>query len=150
MLALEQPKEGLDIFVDWLGSRKRRLESTWHLLDDVRDLVSLKTKPDADRLSKFIQRCLDRYLRKPKDDMFESWRGFYSPSKERVVSIVGLLTVLFSAFLPVGSILVLHSIPAEQAGLRLSIVGIFTTVFAASVGFLTTAKREEVFAATAA
>lgn len=48
----------------------------------------------------------------------------------------------------VGSIVVLYF--EQTPGIRLGLLGVFTLVFAASVGLLTNARRTELFATTAA
>jgi hypothetical protein len=47
-----------------------------------------------------------------------------------------------------GTILVLYNITSDR--LKLGLIGLFTFLFAASTGLMTSAKRSEVFASTAA
>jgi hypothetical protein len=72
---------------------------------------------------------------------------YYYPA-ERVTLIVAIISILVSATLLVGAIMSLHFV--KPMGIRLGLVGIFTTLFAASITLLTHARRVEVYGATAA
>jgi Family of unknown function (DUF6594) len=74
---------------------------------------------------------------------------YYFPAK-RVVWIVATLSIVLSALLLLGALLAFYFIPTTRMGKRLAVIGVFTVVFAASIGVLTNAKRGEIFAATAA
>jgi hypothetical protein len=74
---------------------------------------------------------------------------FYFPAK-RVAWVVTFLSMLISALLLIGAIVVLYYIPAAEMGNRLAVVGVFTFVFAACISLLTNAKRGEIFGTTAA
>lgn len=124
--------------------------SGFHLLDNEDDFMSLKTEQDADRLSTFIQHYFGYYLKVQNEDMPKAWEPMYYFPAKRVAWIVATLSIVLSAVLLLGAILALYFIPATQMGKRLAVIGIFTVVFAASIGALTNAKRGEIFAATAA
>lgn len=69
--------------------------------------------------------------------------------KETVISrIVGVIAVIVAAGFLIGAIVSLYFV--GRMGPRLGIVAAFTVGFAAVVGLLTSAKRVEIFAATAA
>ena len=72
---------------------------------------------------------------------------YYYPV-ERVTLIVGIISVFASAALLVGAIVALYFI--KPIGIRLGIVGVFTTLFASSIALLTHARRVEIYGATAA
>jgi hypothetical protein len=72
---------------------------------------------------------------------------YYYPA-ERITLIVGVVSILVSAALLVGAIMALYFV--KPMGIRLGLVGIFTTLFAASMTLLTHARRIEVYGATAA
>lgn len=55
---------------------------------------------------------------------------------------------MLAALLLVGAIAVLYVVNSDKV--KLGLIAIFTTIFAASVGLLTNAKRSEIFGATAA
>lgn len=62
--------------------------------------------------------------------------------------IVSLVSVLLAAMLLLGAIVGLYFV--QHQGARLGMIAAFTTMFAASIGLLTSARRAEVYAATAA
>lgn len=72
---------------------------------------------------------------------------YYYPA-EQVTLIVGIISILVSAALLVGAIMALHFM--KPIGVRLGLVGVFTTLFAASMTLLTHARRIEVYGVTAA
>ncbi|KAH0534091.1 hypothetical protein FGG08_007310 [Glutinoglossum americanum] len=150
VLALKPPSRStLTAFTGWFRSRMPFRFSSWHLLDDESDLIALKNEADPDRLSSLTQRYFGYYLKVDRDTP-KSWEPMYYFPARRVAWIVSSLSVLISAVLLIGAILALYYVSASRMGLRLSIVGGFTFVFAASIGLLTNAKRGEIFAATAA
>jgi hypothetical protein len=67
--------------------------------------------------------------------------------EEHVERLIAVVSVILAALLLVGSIVALYFVQAP--GLRLGLLGVFTSLFAASVALLTNAKRAELFAATA-
>lgn len=151
ILALSSPRSGtLRAFRNWFRNRKPFSGSSFHLLDDENDLIALRDEPDYDRLSAFIHKYFGYILRKPNEAMPKSWEGMYYYPKERVALVVATLSVLISAILLFGAIVVLYFVPPKNMWKRLIVVGCFTTAFAASVGVLKNAKRVEIFAATAA
>jgi hypothetical protein len=127
-----------------------RYSSSWHLLDKEGDLMSLQPPVEPDHLSSLVQNYFGYYLKKQNPDMPKSWEPMYYFPSQRIALIVAILSVLISALLLLGAILSLYFIPPSRMGRRLVIVGVFTVVFAASLGILTNAKRGEIFAATAA
>jgi hypothetical protein len=61
---------------------------------------------------------------------------------------VNVINTLFAAVLLVGAITSLYFV--KKPGAKLGIIAGFTTLFAATVGGMTSAERQEVFAASAA
>lgn len=59
-----------------------------------------------------------------------------------------VISVAIAAILLIGAIITLYHVKSHQA--QLGLIGAFTVLFAGSVGLLTTAKRAEIFASTAA
>lgn len=69
--------------------------------------------------------------------------------KEKSITIlVAIVSTMLSAVLLTGAILSLNYVSSAQA--RLGMIAGFTILFAASIGILTSARRPEIFAATAA
>lgn len=61
---------------------------------------------------------------------------------------MAVLSILLAAILLIGSIVNLYLVQDNLK--RLGLVGVYTAVFAASVGILSNARRAELFASTAA
>ncbi|RMX98427.1 hypothetical protein D0867_12440 [Hortaea werneckii] len=87
-------------------------------------------------------------IRDEKRNVPQSWQGVYYISDQMIQTVVSISTVTIAAGLLVGGIAALDS--AQARNVRLGTLAAFTVAFAAFVGLLTTAKRSEVFAATAA
>jgi hypothetical protein len=121
------------------------------LYDDEHDLLVLRTPDERDRLSAFVQDHFG-YLFKADTGTQEGFRtdddriGY--ASGHRISRFVAYLSTILAALLLVGAIAVLYTIKSEK--LKLGLIGLFTAVFAASVGVLTNARRAEIFGATAA
>ncbi|KAF2193950.1 hypothetical protein K469DRAFT_548266 [Zopfia rhizophila CBS 207.26] len=114
------------------------------------DTVAIRTAPDQDRLTLFLQNYLG-YLfrnRKMKKDYPLDWDGMYYFPETTIKHIVSVLSVLLSAALLVGAITSLYYV--EKASSLIGLLAAFTTVFAGSIGLLTNARKVEVYAATAA
>lgn len=71
----------------------------------------------------------------------------YVPEK-RVARFVTIISILVTVILLFVAILALYYISSPTK--KLVMIGVFMLLFAGSVGLFTTAKRSEVFAATAA
>lgn len=68
--------------------------------------------------------------------------------EKTIAAAVNIVTVLVSAMFLIGSIVAFRFIKSDP--LKLGILALFTVGFAASVSLITTAKRAEIFGATAA
>jgi uncharacterized membrane protein len=114
------------------------------ILDVPNDLITLRTPLDTDLLSRSVRKY---WMGRSKvlvgaDDRT---RHFMESNVQRTVIII---STIFAAILLVGAITTLFFV--RKTGAKLGILAGFTSLFAASVGGLTSAKRQEVFAATAA
>ena len=67
--------------------------------------------------------------------------------EQSIAILVAIISTLLSAVLLIGAILSLNFVTSAHA--RLGMIAGFTMLFAASIGLLTSARRPEVFAATA-
>lgn len=135
----------LDIFSNYFNKPKPIVVGrVQKVLDDRTDLVALSAPLDTDRLS-----CLVRdhwpFRGKSYPDAGDTTELFPETHVQRVV--VGVSTI-FAAILLVGATTSLCFV--RKPSVKLGLVAAFTSVFAASVGILTSAKRQEMFAATAA
>ncbi|KAK7910834.1 hypothetical protein PG985_013315 [Apiospora marii] len=114
-----------------------------HRFDDVDDLVALKVLANQDRLSKFV---LD-YC----GWMFEERQRHGTSvviSERSLDKATTVLSSVLSAVVLYGSIVSLYFVQNPYA--LLGMVGGWTVLFAVCVGMLTNAKRDQIFAATAA
>jgi hypothetical protein len=149
VLQLETPETSpFNAFKAWFRRKPPVLwGSGFRLLHDEEDMIALGSQDEPDRMSAFMHRCLGYRLRKPKETP-KSWGPMYYYPVERVALIVGILSIIVSAALLVWAIMTLHFV--KPMGIRLGLVGVFTTLFAASITLLTHARRIEVYGATAA
>jgi hypothetical protein len=125
------------------------------------DLVMLKQPEHEDRLTAFVQRYLpvfflvSRHLalfppaaaidRCQSENRIDNMA--YVPEK-RIARFVTIISILIAVVLLFVAIIALYYISSPTT--KLIMVGFFMLLFAGSVGLFTTAKRSEVFAATAA
>lgn len=70
-------------------------------------------------------------------------------SKERLDIFIRLVITLLAVTLLMAPVVVLFSVP-EHSGVKIGVVLLFTFFFSAALSIFTKAKRQEVFAATAA
>lgn len=84
----------------------------------------------------------------------ESWKEikdlYYFPEDGGIARLVSIIGVLLATLLLFGSVAALNFVSPKYHGLRIGIIGAFTLAFAITVGFLTNAKRTELFGAVAA
>jgi hypothetical protein len=114
------------------------------MLDDKADLSALHSPPDTDPLSCFIR---DHWPLRGKayPDPRDTTQHFLESHVKWVVIII---TTFFAAILLIGAITSLYFV--KSPGAKLGMVAGFTSLFATSIGGLTSAKRQEVFASSAA
>jgi hypothetical protein len=115
-----------------------------YMLDDSKDLVALHPPADTDLLSRLLR---DHWPFGATDypDPRDATQHFLETHVRRAVLVI---STVIAALLLIGAIVGLYFVsrPASKLGM----IAAFTTLFAASVGGLTSAKRQEVFAASAA
>ncbi|KAJ9655398.1 hypothetical protein H2201_008812 [Coniosporium apollinis] len=113
------------------------------LYDDENDLIALKTPQQQDRLTSIVQTHFPVFFKTSP-----SHSDYAYVSEHAIARFVNWFSTLLAAILLVGAIVTLYIITSPNW--RLGLIAAFTTVFAASIGLLTSARRAEVFAATAA
>ncbi|OCL02415.1 hypothetical protein AOQ84DRAFT_423003 [Glonium stellatum] len=114
------------------------------------DIVALRTLPDQDRLSIFLQNHLGYLFRNRSagtDHPFNREDLYYYPDST-IRHIVSFASVLLAAVLLVGAIASLYFVTSPAA--KMGLLAGFTTLFAGSIGLLTNARRVDIYAATAA
>ncbi|PMD36443.1 hypothetical protein L207DRAFT_636434 [Hyaloscypha variabilis F] len=110
---------------------------------DASDLIALHPPVDQDWLTRFVRRYFRILFVEGK---IEGSLAHFSET--RISYAVAVLSILLAAILLVGSIVNLYLVQDNLK--RLGLVGVYTAVFAASVGILSNARRAELFASTAA
>ncbi|VUC34359.1 unnamed protein product [Clonostachys rosea] len=118
------------------------------LYDDIDDLIILRPPGRSDRLSTFLQDFLGFIFVKKLPERRPDIPGLDYASESRIEAFVLCLSTILAALLLIGAIIVLYKVPSPD--LKLGLVGLFTVLFAASVGLLTNARLAEIFGATAA
>ncbi|KAL9111906.1 MAG: hypothetical protein Q9227_003756 [Pyrenula ochraceoflavens] len=109
-----------------------------------KDLAALSPRPESDPFSAMImEKCtpwLYRHLRDLNETVYVSDR---TPLR-----ITAMITTVVASLLPIASIAILYNNKSMKA--RLALIAIFTFLFASALACFSTAKRTEIFSATAA
>ncbi|RYO90235.1 hypothetical protein DL764_008472 [Monosporascus ibericus] len=150
LLNLERPAETtVKGMRDWFEARNTRFgrPQLWGRSEDrfrdVDDLVALRVPANQDRLSLFVLNNFGVFFKTRSSD------GHTAEISERsVANAVALLSSLLSAAVLFGSMVSMCFVRNVYA--VLGMVGGWTVLFAGCIGFLTNAKRDQIFAATAA
>lgn len=98
------------------------------------------------RKNLLITRCVQK--RKVPDGASTDPRFIYYASGDHIDRFDSVISTVFAALLLIGAMVALYKV--QSADLKLGLIGIFTIIFAGSVGLLTSARRTEDFGATAA
>jgi hypothetical protein len=114
-----------------------------NIFDDPHDLVALRVPADQDRLSDFIQNNFGVFFQTSAPD----GRTIYT-SERSIARFVAILSTILAAALLFGAIISLYIVQNKQA--LLGMLSGWTVLFAACVGLLTNARRDQIFGATAA
>ncbi|KAF2653850.1 hypothetical protein K491DRAFT_769235 [Lophiostoma macrostomum CBS 122681] len=112
------------------------------LFDDVDDLVALRAPEDRDRLTAFVQDHLSWAFQSQP-----SQRGIAYTSDRGIARFVAIVSTINAAALLIGAITSLYTVESPKK--KLGIIAAFTMLFAGNVGLLTSARRAELFGATA-
>ncbi|KAE9377658.1 hypothetical protein N431DRAFT_461252 [Stipitochalara longipes BDJ] len=118
-------------------------DSSKKRFEDPNDLVALRVPADQDRLSEFILNHFGAFFKADASDGHSTYIREHSLAR-----CMAILSSLLSAVLLFGSIASLYFVHNPYA--VLGMLGGWTILFSISVGWLTNAKRDQVFAATAA
>jgi hypothetical protein len=111
--------------------------------DDIHDLVALRVPADQDRFSTFIGNYFGEWFQTRASD------GETMYTSERSIShFVAVLSTVLAATMLFGAIISLYVVKNPRA--LLGMLSGWTVLFAACVGLLTNARRDQVFGATAA
>ncbi|KAJ9667112.1 hypothetical protein H2201_002631 [Coniosporium apollinis] len=113
------------------------------LYEDEDDLVALRIPLQQDRLTSIVQTHFPVFFKtRPAEGQYAY------VSEHNIARFVNWISTLLAAILLIGAIVTLYVITSPKW--RLGLIAAFTTLFAATIGLLTSASRAEIFAATAA
>ncbi|KAI1482226.1 hypothetical protein F4774DRAFT_334422 [Daldinia eschscholtzii] len=113
-------------------------------LNNAKDLIALKAPTETDVLSSFLRRHWASERELARDGVSHFTRF----SDVSIAVTVNLVTIVVAAVFLIGPIIGLNF--ARNPTAKLVMISFFMVAFAASIGLITTAKRSEIFAATAA
>ncbi|KAL8397833.1 hypothetical protein RB594_004509 [Gaeumannomyces avenae] len=127
----------------WLKSANTLTGLSARFLDDKLDLVALKQPEDRDHLSEMLRQVW------PAKSMISASGVRIAHFHEKSISTwANAISTLVALALLVGSIVCLHFLGDLRA--KFAMIAAFAAFFALSLGVITSARRPEVFAATAA
>lgn len=150
VLALESPPpRARNALFGWFQQEMPLYGDSITLFDDKykNDVIALKPPEDQDRLTSFIQNRLGHYFQSTQHAQYTFSGVRYFPD-QTIRHIVSGLSVIISAVLLVCAIVALEYAPSKK--LKLGLLAILVTFFAASIALLTNARKVEIYAATAA
>jgi hypothetical protein len=113
------------------------------IYDDINDLVALHAPSDQDLLFKYIQNNFGILFTTSRPENGQAY-----VSQRQLTRVVTIVSTLLASVLLFGAIISLYIVKNQNA--LLGMVSGWTVLFAASLGLLTNAKRDQVFAGTAA
>ncbi|KAH0425847.1 hypothetical protein CcaCcLH18_10716 [Colletotrichum camelliae] len=113
-------------------------------LKDPIDLVTLKNSNEVDYLSRFLQRHWVTEKQISGDGV-----NYFARFNQRSINVtVNLVTLITAVIFLLGPITALNFVQNRTP--KLALILVFAILFASNIGLITTAKRAEIFAATAA
>ncbi|KAL8299379.1 hypothetical protein RB593_009324 [Gaeumannomyces tritici] len=127
----------------WLESANTLKGLSAQFLDDKLDLVALKQPEDRDHLSEML-----RHVWPAKSITSASGVRIAHFHEKSISTWANAISTLVALALLVGSIVCLHFLGDLRA--KFAMIAAFAAFFALSLGVITSARRPEVFAATAA
>ncbi|KAH6677381.1 hypothetical protein B0J14DRAFT_584138 [Halenospora varia] len=117
-----------------------------NLYSNPSDLVALRVPANQDRLSLFIQNNFSLLFRITSPSSHDGHTAYISETS--LSYFVAILSTILAALLLLGAIISLYIVKNEKA--LLGMLSGWTVLFAACVGLLTNARRDQIFGATAA
>lgn len=127
------------------GRRPQLWGGSERIYADPHDLVALRVPANQDRLSEFIQSNFGVLFKSPQDP---GGAAQILISHTALSTFSTILSLVLASVLLFGAIISLSVIGSKNV--LLGMLCFWTLLFAACVGLLTDAKRDQVFAATAA
>ncbi|OTA79954.1 hypothetical protein M434DRAFT_86781 [Hypoxylon sp. CO27-5] len=121
------------------------------------DLIAIKPRLPPDPFSRWVTNTIFplyhrvfgfKFHVRKKPDSTEVGDGLYTYEESLLGSIINIITTVVAAVLPLLSIVVLYIVDSDAT--KLGIIVVFSACFALILAVMTSARRIEVFAATAA
>ncbi|PMD58331.1 uncharacterized protein K444DRAFT_664437 [Hyaloscypha bicolor E] len=133
------------VFQGWFESEKPFVGYGNELLQQRDDFVALKPSPDQDFLARFLQDLGGRCLLGTRHTTSKEVKYYSSTLVSRLATIV---TVLAASLVIEGAIVALYIVQNQHV--RLGLIALFTSIFAASLAVMTDGRRTDIILATAA
>jgi Zn-dependent protease len=116
------------------------------------DLIAVDLSKDEDSMTVWIaanlvapfHQLVGRHFIRPLDDS----AGLYDYSDRTITKLSSLVATVLSSVLPIGGVIVLYFV--ENTLARIGIIAGMTGLFSLCLALLTSARKSEIFAATAA
>ncbi|KAJ3547765.1 hypothetical protein NM208_g1334 [Fusarium decemcellulare] len=146
VMKLPKPEDRVyEAFEGWFQSERPFVGYGSDLLQDRDDFIALSPAIGDDFLSRFLRNFVGKYLSGSRDDATGQVKYY---SARRVSRLVTLVTVIAASLVIQAAIVALYLIKNEV--LRLGMIAVFTSVFAASLALMTDGRRTDIILATAA
>jgi hypothetical protein len=117
-----------------------------HIFSNTSDLVALRVPADQDRLSNFVTNNFSFLFRSSQSSASDSKSKYIQ--ERSVARFVAVFSTILAAIMLFGAIISLYVVNNQNA--LLGMLSGWTVLFAACVGLLTNAKRDQIFGITAA
>ncbi|RSL82724.1 hypothetical protein CDV31_016906 [Fusarium ambrosium] len=147
IMKLSKPEDRVyEVFKGWFQSETPFVGYGSDLLRDQDDFIALSPAIGDDALSRSLRNIVGTYLSKGSRDDATGRVKYYS--EKRVSRLVAVITVIAASLVIQAAIVALYLIKNEA--LRLAMMAVFTSVFAASLALMTDGRRTDIILATAA
>ncbi|KAH7410584.1 hypothetical protein BKA64DRAFT_357892 [Cadophora sp. MPI-SDFR-AT-0126] len=133
------------VFQNWFETERPFVGYGHDILENANEFVALSPSTDQDFMTRFLQNLGGRCLPGSRHEQSGEVKYYSSTLISRIVTII---TVIAASIVIDGAIVVLYVVTDQK--IRLGLMALFTSVFAASLAIMTDGKRSDVILATAA
>ncbi|EEU48239.1 uncharacterized protein NECHADRAFT_75615 [Fusarium vanettenii 77-13-4] len=146
IMKLPKPEDRVyKVFKEWFQSETPFVGYGSRLLQDQDDFIALSPAIGDDALSRSLRNLAGTYLSGSRHDATGRIKYY---SERHVSRLVTVVTVIAASLLIEAAVVALYLIKNEA--LRLAMIAVFTSVFAASLALMTDGRRTDIILATAA
>ncbi|KAF4618144.1 hypothetical protein G7Y89_g14962 [Cudoniella acicularis] len=146
VLKLTKPNKRVwHVFQGWFETVKPFIGYGNDLVQQRDDFVALRPSPDQDFLARYLQDLGGRYLPGVRHTAPTEVKYYSSTHVSRLVTVI---TVLAASLVIEGAIVALYVVQSQNV--KLGLIALFTSLFAASLAILTDGRRTDIILATAA